>query len=160
MSKIAGLYKNISQLNKQHQSINEIFIEHQKLLMHDDFSQAQKRFKELQKYIHQHIDAENEVLLPLYEAHVSPIPAGGAVEFFVHEHHKIIRYLNEFSGKSATFEKKSNDLVPLFDRYYKFKHLLDHHHSREDTFLFRLLDRVLTKDKKKEVLKNFIFNMK
>jgi iron-sulfur cluster repair protein YtfE (RIC family) len=151
-------YQTISHLNKQHRYFYDLFIMHQKYLMRGDIKSAQDRFLELKKNLKHHMNAENDFLLPLYEKHISPIPAGGAVEFFIHEHHKINRFLDEFSGLSLDVIGKSTDLVNLFDQYYKFKHLLDHHHTREDTFLFRLLDKSLTEDEKKEVLKYFAFN--
>jgi hemerythrin-like domain-containing protein len=125
--------------------------------MHGVSQNADDKFVELKKYIKYHMDAESDFLLPLYEKYISPIPAGGAVELFIHEHHKINRYLDEFTGIYVDLGKESLDLVRLFDLHYKFKHLLDHHHLREDTFLFRLLDRILPEEEKKEVLKYFIF---
>ncbi len=155
-------HNNISHLNKQHRHIHELFIMHQKLLMHGDMSGAEDKLMQLKKYLKSHMDAENDILLPLYQKYVSPVPAGGAVEFFIHEHHKINRFMGEFLGKSPDLKRNSQttekDLVKLFDQHYKFKHLLDHHHTREDTFLFRLLDNVLENEKKSEVLKHFSFN--
>jgi hemerythrin-like domain-containing protein len=151
-------FQTITQLNEQHRYIYDQFIMHQKYLMHGDIKSAHNTLLELKKYIRHHMNAENDFLLPLYEKHISPIPAGGAVEFFIHEHHKINRFLDEFSGISLDVTGNSIDLVNLFDQHYKFKHLLDHHHTREDTFLFRLLDGVLEDNEKKEVLKYFRFN--
>jgi hemerythrin-like domain-containing protein len=126
--------------------------------MRGDMESAQEKFIELKKYMKRHMAAEDDILLPLYEKLVSPIPDGGAVEFLVHEHHKINRYLDDFSENTIELTENSTSLVKLFDQYYKFKHLLEHHHTREDTFLFRLLDRVLDENKKKEVLTYFEFN--
>ena len=126
--------------------------------MRGEKKEATSKLVEFVEYITLHINAENTYLLPLYEKYISPIPAGGAVEFFIHEHHKIKRHLDEFSAKNFDLSNSADDLVSLFDKYYKFKHLLDHHHIREDTFLFRLLDRKLSEDEKKEVLKHFIFD--
>jgi hypothetical protein len=150
-------FKNISHLNIQHHHIFNLFLEYQKLLMHGVSQSADDKFEELKKYIKYHMDAENDFLLPLYQKYISPIPAGGAVEFFIHEHHKINRYLDEFTTMQIDVSEESLDMVHLFDQHYKFKHLLDHHHLREHTFLFRLLDRVLPAEEKKEVLKCFIF---
>ncbi len=162
MSNSSVKHNNISRLNKQHRHIHKLFTLHQKLLMHGDMSGAEDKLMQLKKYLKSHMDAENDFLLPLYEKYVSPVPAGGAVEFFIHEHHKIDRFMEEFSGKSSDLKRNSQtaeiDLVKLFDQHYKFKHLLDHHHTREDTFLFRLLDNVLENEKKSEVLKHFSFN--
>ena len=158
MSSPSKKYLTISQLNKQHHLIYDLLVMHQKHLMHGQIEEAKNKIEKLNKFMKQHLQAENEYLLPLYEKYVSPIPAGGAVEFFVHEHHKINRYMDQFAGLSFEPTKSSTDLVNLFDQYYKFKHLLDHHHTREDTFLFRLLDRVLTEDQKREILEKFEFN--
>jgi hemerythrin-like domain-containing protein len=163
MSHSSVKQNNISYLNKQHRDIYELFIVHQKLLMHGDIDSAYDNFLKLKKFLKSHMDTENDLLLPLYKKYVSPIPIGGAVEFFIHEHHKINRFLAEFSGKFVQLKRSGNpqeiDLVKLFDQHYKFKHLLDHHHSREDTFLFRLLDRVLEEKKRNEVLKHFEFTI-
>lgn len=152
---------NIIDLTKQHHHISKLFTTHQKMLMHGDMKQAFDTLDELKKYVSDHMKAENDYLLPLYEKHVSPIPIGGAVEFFIHEHHKIDRFLEEFSGKSSKFKRNPTsseiDIVKLFDQHYIFKHLLDHHHTREDTFLFPLLDKVLDDVEKKEVLVEFSF---
>jgi hemerythrin-like domain-containing protein len=158
MGKHSEKYLTISHLNKQHHHIYDLIVMHQKLLMHGDTQTARDKILELKEYANQHLQAENDYLLPLYEKYISPIPAGGAVEFFIHEHHKINRYLDEFCALMLDSDVSSIDLVSLFDRYYKFKHLLDHHHTREDTFLFRLLDRVLSDDEKKNVLGKFVFN--
>jgi hemerythrin-like domain-containing protein len=157
MKNQSDTYQNITHLNRQHKHIDDLFVTHQKFLMHGEMGKASETLLELRKFLKYHLEAEDKVLIPLYEKLVSPIPAGGAVEFFIHEHNKINRYMDEFYGRSIDTSADSLDLVHLFDEHYKFKHLLDHHHTREDTFLFRLLDRVLTEEKKKEVLTHFIF---
>ena len=158
MENQSDIYQSITHLNRQHKKIFDLFVMHQKYLMHGEIEKASDKLLELKKFLKFHLEAEDNILLPLYEKYVSPIPAGGAVEFFIHEHHKINRYMDAFYGRSIDISADSLDLVHLFDEYYKFKHLLDHHHTREDTFLFRLLDRILTEEKKKEVLTHFIFN--
>jgi len=158
MGNQSDTYQNITHLNRQHKKIFDLFVTHQKYLMHGEIDKASDTLLELKRFIEFHLEAEDNILLPLYKKHVSPVPAGGAVEFFIHEHNKINRYMDEFYRRSIDTSADSLDLVHLFDDYYKFKHLLDHHHTREDTFLFRLLDRILTEDKKKEVLAHFIFN--
>jgi len=152
---------NIIDITKQHHHISQLFNAHQKMLMHGDIKNAFDTLHELKIYISNHIKAENDYLLPLYEKHVSPIPLGGAVDFFIHEHHKIDRFMKEFSGNFSNLKANLNspemDIVKLFDQHYVFKHLLDHHHTREDTFLFRFLDRVLDESEKEEVLIHFSF---
>ncbi len=116
-------HNNISDLTKQHRDIHKLFNMHQKLLMHGDMSGAEDKLMQLKKYLKSHMDAENDFLLPLYEKYVSPVPAGGAVEFFIHEHHKINRFMGEFLGKSPDLKRNSQttekDLVKLFDQHLK-----------------------------------------
>jgi hemerythrin-like domain-containing protein len=150
-------YITISHLNRQHRHIYELFITHQKLLMHGQNRQAYDQLLQVKTFLKHHMAAENDYLIPLYEKYISPVPPGGAVEFFIHEHHKITRYLEKFCALNFDKDDKTPDLVSLFDDYYKFKHLLDHHHTREDTFLFRLLDRVLDDKIISEVLSHFRF---
>jgi hemerythrin-like domain-containing protein len=162
MNQISSKYNNISDLVRQHQHISKLFNTHQKMLMHGNINQAHETFSDFKKYIKSHIKAENDYLIPLYEKYVSPIPIGGAVEFFVYEHHKINRFIEKFSGLSANLKKISSsadiELVKLFDQHYIFKHLIDHHHTREDTFLFRLLDKLIEESDKSEILIHFSFN--
>jgi hemerythrin-like domain-containing protein len=162
MSHSSFKYKTIIGLNQQHQHIASLFNRHQKMIMHGKMNQAIDILEEHNIYVKNHMKAENDFLLPLYEKYISPVPIGGAVEFFRNEHHKIIRFMSEFSKALSERTDKSKikkiELVNLFDEHYKFKDLLSHHHAREDTYLFRLLDKVLKDKIKKEVLKHFVFD--
>ena len=155
-------YNNISDLARQHRHISKLFNMHQKMLLNGNINRAHETLTDFKKYIKNHMKAENDFLIPLYEKSVSPIPIGGAVEYFIHEHHKITRFIEELSGMSSDLKKISSssnvELVKLFDQHYIFKHLLDHHHTREDTFLFRLLDKLVEEKEKNEILIHFSFN--
>jgi hemerythrin-like domain-containing protein len=161
MNHSSATLRNVTDLTKQHHHINKLFSAHQKLLMHGDINQAFDVLIDLKKYVSNHMKAENDYLLPLYKKYISPIPIGGAVEFFTHEHNKIDRSLEKFAGKSSKLIRTTNgselDIVRLFDQYYIFKQLLDHHHTREDTILFRSLDKVLDEIEKKEIMMHFSF---
>jgi hemerythrin-like domain-containing protein len=152
-------YKKITDLKTQHDYLNHLFLGHQKKLMRSDFDGAYETLLKYNHVLHQHMIQEEKVLLPLYKENISLIPSGGAYEFFIHEHHRITRYMEQFIGTTEdnknTIKKGQMDLVLLFDMYYDFKHLLEHHHTREDTFLFRLLERVLSDEIKKDVLNHF-----
>ena len=138
---------SVRSLNKVHQDLNELFVRHQIYLMRRDIEGALVILRELHEKYTLHIHDEEALLLPVYKQKVKPIPPGGAVEFYIQEHKKIKRMLDEFVGKVAGWHKKDNftplHLVRLFDRHYTFRDLLNHHHAREDTFLYRWLDRLL-----------------
>jgi hypothetical protein len=162
MTHLAAKSDTIGSLTLQHQHISDLLNKHQLLLMHGEIQGADELYAEFKTYISKHLRAENEHLLPLYEKYISPFPIGGAPELFIHEHHQINRYLEKFSGKFFSVKKNNRhihlDIVKLFEEYYIFKQLLGHHHLREDTFLFRLLDEVLDDKLKKEVLSYFFFH--
>lgn len=154
-------YKFFSDLNTFHDYIDQQFLDHQITLMHGNVAAASSSLVHLRALIKQHIHDEEEYLLPLYINLVRPVPKGGAVEFYRREHRTINRSLDDFiielhgwSGQEAGNLR----LVRLFDRYYKFKELLDHHHARERIFLYRLLDRVVHKKAIAETLERISHN--
>ena len=97
------------------------------------------------------------LLLPIYQKKIKPIPAGGAVEFYLKEHRKIEQFLKRFVTAVSDWPKNGTftplRLVELFDRYYTFNDLLNHHHAREDTFLYRMLDRILNTEEKQALFR-------
>ena len=161
MNHSAIKYTSIIGLNQQHEYITELFIMHQKLIMHGKMNHAIELLEKLSLYVRNHIKTEDNFLIPLYEKYISPVPVGGAVDFFRIEHEKINQFMFDILKASAQwtgkFKIKQIELVRLFDKYYNFKHLLDHHHTRENTYLFHLLDKVLEAKIKKEVLIHFMF---
>ena len=70
--------------------------------MHGDVDQAIGKLKEFTQYVKSHMKAEDDYLLPLYEKYISPKPIGGAVEFFMHEHHKITRFVGDLTATSVS----------------------------------------------------------
>ena len=128
-----------------HHCLDNLFLEHQVLLMRNDFDNALKVVNELCLKYEQHILDEESVLIPAYQNFVKPIPQGGAVNFFLREHTQIMHILSEAKTEIKNWVNESKftptKMVSLFDRYYSLRDLLNHHHAREDTFLYRLLDR-------------------
>jgi iron-sulfur cluster repair protein YtfE (RIC family) len=128
-----------------HNYLDDLFLKHQILLMRNDFQNALKVLDELYLKYEQHILDEETVLIPAYQNVVKPIPHGGSVDFFLREHRQIIRILGETKTEIKIWVNQSKfqplRIVSVFDRYYSLHDLLNHHHAREDTFLYRLLDR-------------------
>lgn len=128
-----------------HHFLDTLFLEHQVVLMHKDFKKALNVIHELYSQYEQHIRDEETILIPAYQNIVKPLPQGGAVDFFLREHKQIMLILEEAKSEIENWIIHSTytplKLVSLFDRYYTLRDLLNHHHAREDTFLYRLLDR-------------------
>jgi len=154
--KIPDNYHRFLDLNKFHVFIDRIFFQQQIDIMHKNFDAAIDKLKIIQILLDQHIRDEEELLLPLYTKFVSPIPLGGAVEFYIREHKQIVRYISDFIDKISMWDGNTKnidlEIVRLFDTYYKFKHLVEHHDTREDTFLYRYLDKMIEKKQKRDVL--------
>jgi len=143
-------------LNNVHEELNELFVRHQILLMHREIRGVLDIIHELQEKYSLHIHDEESLLLPVYGRRVDPVPQGGAVEFYIQEHKKIEQFLKRFIAAVSDWQQKGLctplRLVKLFDQHYTFNDLLNHHHAREDTFLYRLLDRVLNTEEKQALI--------
>jgi hypothetical protein len=155
-------YSTISDLNKFHDYTNRMFLEHQKSIMNSDYQKAYHQLSHLVKLIRQHLKDEEEFLVPPYQKLVKPLPAGGAVGFYLREHRQISiivdKFITDFK-KWLTSPPAKNEVVRMFDSYFKFKELLDHHDARERVFLYRLLDQKLDKSEKQIILDKIKNNM-
>ncbi len=149
----------IRTLNQHHLYFDHLILQYQIELMNGDHLASIERFKTIKNLMILHMRDEEKLLLPLYIKHISPVPPGGAFEFFISEHHRISRYMDQFEEEFSKWLENDNvgeiELVNHFDFLYKFKHLLEHHHTREDTYLYRLLDRVLDNAQKTEIMNKF-----
>lgn len=155
-------YTTINDLNDFHDYTNYVFLKHQKSLMNGNFQSAYELLQNLSILLRQHVQAEEEFLIPSYQELVQPEPAGGAVRFYQREHRQILiiidKYITDLK-KWVTSPPAKIEVVKLFDSYYKFKELLDHHDARERVFLYRLLDQKLDKGKRQIILDKIKHNM-
>lgn len=97
---------------------------------------------------------EEEALLPLYGERTE-IERGGATEFFYLEHGKMRRMLAHFRAelpKLLGLPDPSRALLKLLDQQATYKHLVEHHDTREEKFLYPSLDRVTSEDEREELL--------
>lgn len=154
----------ISDLKKQHRYFNSTLLQNQIKFMEGNTAEAIEGFFYLNNLIKRHMHDEEVILLPLYEQFISPFPSGGAREFFMHEHRLITRSIGFFTKFFSNYQqnKKSDkiDLVSIFDAFYNLKNLLEHHHTREETFLFRLLDDVLETEHLKMIINRMSHGIK
>jgi hypothetical protein len=156
-------FQSIPDLNYFHDYMNKMFIAHQILIMRGKTEHAVDLLEKFRILQIQHIKDEEELLIPLYQKLIIRFPQGGAVEFYLHEHRQIEKfidrllvYLQSWTGKSSI----DKNMVEQFDRCLRFKNLIDHHDARERIFLYRLLDQRLTALQQRDILDKFSQNLK
>ncbi len=154
MTSLPKTYRHISDLVLFHMYMEKLFASHQIALMQADPPAATSILYVLEELIHCHIKDEEELLLPLYEQHVYPVPPGGAIEFYRREHQQILGFLRRFKAHQP-FQQNEISIVHYFDMCTMYKELLEHHHAREHTFLYRLLDQKLPVRQKRRILLKF-----
>ena len=117
--KLPDSFTSFRDLNRFHKYADELFIEHQMSLMHRDYAGACDKLLLLKELYLIHMQDEEKLLLPLYKKLISPLPQGGAIEFFVREHKQIIRYLGQFEEEVRSWQQNGPQnelsLVKLFD---------------------------------------------
>ncbi len=129
-----------------HAELNELFLQHQEALLAGDLVAARGRLLEFQRRLLGHMQAEEEVLLPVY-ARAGAIP-GGSPAIFTGEHRRMREFAVRCVGMLDWLEAHPADRVRgvlrSFDEHATFKHLLTHHDQREANILYPALDRVTT----------------
>jgi hemerythrin-like domain-containing protein len=137
-----------------HRELGEMFFEHQRALLDFDFHRALDRLAEYERALLAHMADEEERMLPLYAERVEP-ERGGASEFFFLEHRKMRRLLAHFRSelpKLSGLPDPRRALLKLLDQEATYKHLVEHHDTREEKFLYPSLDRVTTEAERRELL--------
>ncbi len=162
MTKLNLNFTSITDLNNFHEYTDQVFIDHQKLIMNARFEDSYIQLSRLAVLLKQHAMDEETLLLPPYQERIQPEPPGGAVRFYQREHQQILRMMNTYITDLNLWRKNPPadvELVRRFDSYYKFKELLDHHDARERVFLYRMLDQKLSQQEKDVILAKFKHNM-
>lgn len=135
-----------SDLLELHKQLDELFLEHQRALLRFELDRAEAALDEYAAALRAHIRDEETSLIPLYGERVNA-PIGGAVEIFLHEHRKLQTLLVLFQqelAKIRVMDDVERGILFLIDSQYLFKRLLAHHDTREEKFLYTLLDHVTT----------------
>jgi len=141
-------------LLETHQQLDELFLCHQESLLTFDLDKAARQLEAYERELHRHMEQEEDWLLPVFER-AKPI-AGGAVELFTGEHKKMREFvarfketLTQLKGRPAELKRR---VIELFDQQALFKHLVEHHDSREETILYPTLDRVTSEQERGKLL--------
>jgi hemerythrin-like domain-containing protein len=140
-----------------HSHLIQLFLSHQEALLMMDIQLASRRLRQFHSEIQAHIQAEEQLLLPVY-ARAGRI-RGGPPEFFTGEHAKMLTYIERFVSKLEELNSNAvglrRELIELFDDHAAFKSLMEHHDQRERNIFYPTLDRITGDDERRELLKRF-----
>ncbi len=148
---------SFSALLELHEGLAEIFFRHQAALMRCDIDRAIEELKTHEAELFAHIQDEEELLLPIYQARTGKIP-GGPLELFTGEHKKMKMFIAEFYEtlsrlRAADPSDLTRSIISLFDRQFMYKHLSEHHDLREKNVLYPWLDRITLAAERRSLLK-------
>ncbi len=147
---------SFSALLELHEGLAETFFRHQEALMLCDIDRAIEELKRHEANLFAHIQDEEELLLPIYQARTGKIP-GGPLELFTGEHKKMKMFIGEFyetlsSLGAAEPSGLRRSIIALFDRQFMYKHLSEHHDLREKNILYPWLDRITSDEERRRLL--------
>ena len=122
----------------QHAHIEALLTEHLLEVVGGDFAQAQRLFAQWHGALQTHIHIENTALLP----HV-PTSARWAAKVYLREHERIALLAEEYAQRlqqvlhhpprDALAQRRAS--LYLLDAIHALRHVIEHHHERENTAL-------------------------
>lgn len=122
----------------QHERIEAMLMAHLLDVVGGDFVRAQQQWLQWRAALQQHIDIENQQLLPY-------VPAGArwAAKVYLLEHARIQTLADEYAQRlQCVLDAPPQDALGqrraslyLFDAIHALRHVIEHHHEREHTAL-------------------------
>lgn len=122
----------------QHAHIEALLADHLLEVVGGDFAQAQRLFAQWHGALQTHIHIENTALLP----HVST-SARWAAKVYLREHERIALLAEEYAQRlqqvlhhpprDALAQRRAS--LYLLDAIHALRHVIEHHHERENTAL-------------------------
>jgi hemerythrin-like domain-containing protein len=144
----------ISDLMKVHSVLDELFLGHQRALLRFDLAKAANMLKAYERTLASHMADEEELLLPIY-AKKNKFPLSAAPKIFFDDHKKMRSFIDLFGKTIADLESEPDvELVvlSLLDREAFYLRLSSHHDRREGNFLYPILDNLLSKKERQDIL--------
>ncbi len=141
-------------LREAHRVLDELFLSHQEAIVGLDLEEAASCLLAYQAALLPHLRAEDELLVPLYAARV-PRVRGAPPELFTGEHERMMEALARFHSRIAELRQgpfTRRRALALIDEEHTFKHLAEHHHLREEQYLYPKLDEATSVDERKALL--------
>lgn len=126
-----------------HSKLDEIFLEHQELLLERRLGEATAKLEVYRELLELHMRHEEELLLPLYARH-GPSKRWPLV-LFTGQHQRMRELLDAVAERlrSMPAEVRPRDVIALLDFERTYKHLSEHHDGAEREGLFPALDRAM-----------------
>jgi hypothetical protein len=135
-----------------HLRIESLFCQYQCGLMSLDLVEAGAALASMKYELAVHTAVEEQVLLPIFEGLGEPIE-GAAPSFFIAEHDKLDRLLGGLcEGLGSLVELQASGglsragALLLIEKGFTFKHLFEHHSSREDRALYPAIGASLSSE--------------
>jgi uncharacterized protein with PIN domain len=160
----ASALRTLEPLVDLHQAFDVILLQHRIALMDADLPRATRMLRRFAMCMRRHVSDENELVLPVYAgaAPASGYERGAAPAIFEHDHDKILGHLDELEASIEALARTSQDedlkarCLQLLDREKVFTDLLEHHDTRERTFLYPALERMLAEEEKQDLIERMI----
>ena len=131
-------------LAREHASLNRLFGRHQEALVSRSWVRAMRLLDSYSWHLQRHIAIEEQLLLPQCQ-NAGAKPRWYA-DVYCAEHRRIQLLLGKSREGLAHAQPRgmrATALIALLDEEKTLKHLVDHHHEREETALFAELRHVL-----------------
>lgn len=151
---------NILDLNRIHHDLEELFYFHQLSLLEADLNTAKAFLKKYEDVLLNHMEEEEEILLPIYRKRAVP-ERGGDADIFIQEHKKIIEWLGRLRLRFSRLDihgKDKKNLILLLDDEAHFKKYVGHHSQREEHILYPALGRVIDEKETADLLRLLTFS--
>lgn len=142
-------------LMRYHEELHELFYNHQRALLHRDFSGAARWFNRYKAALMRHMKDEEELLFPIYEER-APKVRGETIDVFLGDHEKMKLYLELYEKEVPTLEREpepERKILQLLDSQTTFKRLCGHHDVRENKVLYPALDSLTTEEERERLMK-------
>lgn len=139
-------------LRDEHRLLTRLFALHQESLLDRDWVRAQQLLERYCLRMQRHIELEERYLLPPSDTAATGMRWGD--EVYRAEHRRIMLLLErivERVMRAARRGARAAGLITLLDQERTLKHLIEHHHHREEMALFNERRRSLPADIRSEL---------
>lgn len=134
-------------LRDEHRSLIRLFALHQESLLNRDWERARRLLEHYCGLMQRHIEIEERFLL--LPGETDAIGMRWRSEVYRAEHRRIgliLQKIVERIMRAGQQGMRPAGVIALLDQERTLKHLIEHHHHREETALFNEMRRILSAD--------------
>jgi hypothetical protein len=147
----------LRELLAEHRRLESLLMQHQVHLVERRPAAARTAWQAFGDLLLGHIRAEEEVVLPEYEARVTP-RRGGEADIFRREHRRLQRFVAEVSAWLDAWGEvqwPTDEVICLVERQKTLKEILEHHDQREGEHLYGGLEKSMAAADQQALLEGF-----